>query len=173
MLKKAKNNKGFTLIELLATIVILGVLMIVAIPMVTKYIQSAKQDAFVDTAKAYITSARYSYLNGDYIYGNDTGGTCAAIDGSDGGTIYIPFSAIDVDKTGGKSSFGGLIDEDNSYVQITASSDGTYTYSVAMYDSKKYGTGKEFRPEATVNKTLVVANSEKVSLPSGAKTCYK
>lgn len=33
-----KNNKGFTLIELLAVIVILGLLMAIAIPSVTRYI---------------------------------------------------------------------------------------------------------------------------------------
>ena len=38
-----KNKKGFTLIELLAVIIILGILMIIAIPAVTSYIQSSRQ----------------------------------------------------------------------------------------------------------------------------------
>jgi prepilin-type N-terminal cleavage/methylation domain-containing protein len=50
------NKKGFTLIELLAVIIILGVLMIIAIPSVTTYIQNSRKSAWVDTGVAYIKS---------------------------------------------------------------------------------------------------------------------
>ena len=43
-----KNNKGFTLIELLAVIVILGILLALAIPRVSQYINNSKKDSFVD-----------------------------------------------------------------------------------------------------------------------------
>ena len=39
---KKTNKKGFTLIELLAVIIILGVLMIIAIPSVTQYISNSR-----------------------------------------------------------------------------------------------------------------------------------
>ena len=55
---KKLNKKGFTLIELLAVIIILGVLMIIAIPSVTEYISSSRKSAFVDTASGYIDSVR-------------------------------------------------------------------------------------------------------------------
>lgn len=138
MLKKVKNdNKGFTLIELLAVIVILGVLMIIAVPMVTKYIKQAKQDAFVDTAKNYINSARYGYLNGDYTTKETEGegNECTTLDSGDGGTIYIKFRYIEVEKTGGKSSFNKTIKQDESYVKIESTKNGQYTYSVYMLDS--------------------------------------
>lgn len=135
MLKKVNNNKGFTLIELLAVIVILGVLMIIAVPMVTKYIKQAKQDAFVDTAKNYINSARYGYLNGDYTKPEQSnGGKCVTLDSGNGGTIYIKFRYIEVDKTGGKSSFNKTIKQDESYVKIESTANGQYTYSVYMLD---------------------------------------
>ena len=50
------NKKGFTLIELLAVIIILGVLMIIAIPSVTTYIQNSRKSAWVDTSVAYVKS---------------------------------------------------------------------------------------------------------------------
>ena len=52
------NKKGFTLIELLAVIIILGILMIIAIPSVTTYIQNSRKSAYVDTASAYIDAVR-------------------------------------------------------------------------------------------------------------------
>ena len=55
---KKINKKGFTLIELLAVIIILGILMIIAIPSVTTYIQNSRKSAYVDTASAYIDAVR-------------------------------------------------------------------------------------------------------------------
>ena len=53
-----KNNKGFTLVELLAVIVIMGILMIVAIPAVTRTIENSRKDSFVDIAKSYTNAVR-------------------------------------------------------------------------------------------------------------------
>lgn len=55
---KRLNKKGFTLIELLAVIIILGVLMIIAIPSVTTYIQNSRKSAYVDTSAAYVEAIR-------------------------------------------------------------------------------------------------------------------
>ena len=133
MRKLLKNEKGFTLIELLAVIVILGILMIVAIPMVTRYIEQARRDTFVDTAKAYINAARYAYLNDDYSMIKGSG--C-----SQSTNAKIPIGKIDVDNAG-KSSFGGTL---KGYVQITAKPEesigGTiykYEYKIYLKDSEK------------------------------------
>lgn len=67
--KVMKNKKGFTLIELLAVIVILGVLMVIAIPAMTRTIDNSRKDAFMSNAKTVISSVRYSLLNEEYYQG--------------------------------------------------------------------------------------------------------
>lgn len=53
-----KNNKGFTLIELLAVIVILAILVAVAIPSVTKYLNDARRGSMQNEAAELVTAAR-------------------------------------------------------------------------------------------------------------------
>ena len=69
-----KNKKGFTLIELLAVIIILGVLMIIAIPSVTTYIQNSRKSAFVDSAVAYVDAVKNKASEGKKMqfYATDT-----------------------------------------------------------------------------------------------------
>lgn len=52
--KKYKVVRGFTLIELLAVIVILGIIMLVAIPAVTGYISGARNDSYINDAALFI-----------------------------------------------------------------------------------------------------------------------
>ncbi|MDD3241640.1 MAG: type II secretion system protein [Bacilli bacterium] len=55
------SKKGFTLIEVLAVIVILGVIMVIAVPFVTGYIERSKKEAFKDTAIGIMDSANLYY----------------------------------------------------------------------------------------------------------------
>lgn len=61
-----KNNKGFTLIEIISVIIILSVLLLIAVPVVSKTITNAKKDAFIQNAKDEIEIAKGKLLNGDF-----------------------------------------------------------------------------------------------------------
>ena len=87
-----KSRKGFTLIELLAVIIILGVLMIIAIPSVTTYIQNSRKSAYVDTAVAYVDAvrnkvneaAKIKFYATDTLYmipvGHETANSCISVE---------------------------------------------------------------------------------------------
>ena len=53
------KKNGFTLIELLATILILSLLMLVAVPNVMSTIDKNKQDTYIEDAKRMVTLTEY------------------------------------------------------------------------------------------------------------------
>lgn len=57
-LSKEENQKGFTLIELLAVIVILGIIAVIAIPMIGNIISKSKDDSSLATARQIYDAAR-------------------------------------------------------------------------------------------------------------------
>ena len=50
------NNKGFTMIELLAAVVVLGILMIVAVPTVTNVLNDSKNKTYIDDSIRLIST---------------------------------------------------------------------------------------------------------------------
>ena len=106
-----KNNKAFTLIELLAVIIILGILMIIAIPSVTSYISESRKSIYIDTAKELIGSARNVVNNGKLgMYDSGT-------------TYYIPVQYLKTEN-GLQSPYG---DFTQAYIGITYDGKG-YDY---------------------------------------------
>ena len=65
-----KNKKGFTLIELLAVIVIIGILMLIAIPAMSRYIENARKDSLITIAKEYVNAVRNSWTADDLLCGS-------------------------------------------------------------------------------------------------------
>ncbi len=60
---KKINNYGFTMIELLAVVTIMGVLLLVATPMMSNIVLNSKRTAYADTALSYIRSAKLKIVN--------------------------------------------------------------------------------------------------------------
>lgn len=116
------KNKGFTLIELLAVIIILGVLMIIAVPAVTDYISSTRKTSYITSVKGYIDGTRIKTNALEYpITDVET-------------TYYVPTSCISLEK-GGQSPFGDL---QESYVVVTYNGSG-YNYYYTGKDTAGYG----------------------------------
>ena len=148
---KNLGRKGFTLIELLAVITIMGILMLVAIPAVSRTIENSRRDTFATLAKQYITTVRNAVLadelkcgsagaektvgsmpNGTYYFKINTSGT-----------DYVATQTADIMEKVGKSSWGNA--DVNGYVKWVKTADGEKTkttYSIALVDTGKHGIYK-------------------------------
>ena len=164
---KKRNIKGFTLIELLAVIIIMGILMMTAIPAVTKYIENSRKDTFWQTAKSYIDAARTSLLNGEYGVKTQFVMTAAEVstttleDGQPcevppaGRVTIVPLSIIEMEKGKGKSSFNR--DMTDGYVLVvnegTSAKDKVVYYFVGV-DKGKNGID-QFTSESALGRSKV------------------
>lgn len=112
-MKKKMNAKGFTLIELLAVITIMGILMIVAIPAITRTIENTRKDTFVDTVKEYVSGVKTMWASDnlscvDTVSGAGNEFVSSAVSS---GFYYVEVdssstSVPQVLESGGKSSWG-------------------------------------------------------------------
>lgn len=142
-----KNKKGFTLIELLAVIIILGVLMLVAIPSVTGYISSSRRSSFASTASEFIKSVGVKVNEGNvsiydeetlYLFpiGNDETKSCIKLE------------------SGGKSPFSDTY----NYGYVGVVYDGTsYDYYILAVDGARQGFDKQTKGTGdTVNHQYII-----------------
>ena len=144
-----KNKKGFTLIELLAVIVILGILMLVAIPAVSRTIENARRDTFLNTAKSYINAVKNA-VAADEIYCLSSVDTSEEkpISSAPNGKYYYGFDSAettgkDLMEQGGKSSWANRDVQGYVSMEKTVDAQGrtTYVYSIEMVDSSGRGIG--------------------------------
>ena len=124
------NKKGFTLIELLAVIVILGLLMAIAIPSVTKYITESRKKTVASTIGNYMSAVV-----------NDVNDLTYTFTGYN--TVYaVPIECVALER-GGTNPFG-LWHQSNdayfAYVLVQYDDEtSSYTYGYTFKDSAGYG----------------------------------
>ena len=147
------NKKAFTLIELLAVIVILGVILMIAIPKVSQYINRSKKDSFVDEARLYIDAVRNDLTNEDYP---------APANAND--ALIVTIDRIKMEKSHKKSPFGGKYLYNKSYVAVInvgTGSDPAYAYYFAGQDTKGYAIPLTSEDEIQDKKgKVVIANAK-------------
>jgi len=125
-----KNKKGFTLIELLAVIVILGLLMAIAIPSITKYITESRKKTVASTIGNYMSAVV-----------NDVNDLTYTFTGYN--TVYaIPIECIALER-GGTNPFGEWHQSNDAYFAYVLvqydDETSSYIYGYTFKDSAGYG----------------------------------
>ena len=129
-----KNKKGFTLVELLAVIVILGVLLMIAVPAVQNVIKKAKNNATQKQAELFIDAAKKMTI----------------IDEATSDMVIYKLSDLDSDVD--KNRFTGMV--------VGLKENGSYKYYIYLNDSvnkKTIGNNNgifEFATEDKINEKV-------------------
>ena len=139
------KNKGFTLIELLAVIIILGILMLIAIPSVTNYINNSRKETYVDTVSEMIKGASILVNSGEYEVTDPNT------------TYYIPLSGIKTENGEARSPYGKFGD---AYVVVTYDGDN-YDYYFVGKDEADMGMD-ELTSKDSINKDSIKANVDEI-----------
>ncbi len=171
-----KNTKGFTLVELLAVIVIMGILMMVAIPAVSRTIENTRKDSFVNTAKNYANAALTQWTADGFSCG---GTTSSAVDA--GKDYYIEIdtassSAPELLQQGGKSPWGNR--DVAGWVKVVVSTGSgdkrIEKFYVNIGDSAHaIKADKEYSTLVRGDVTSIAKEADNPSIPDGAPTCVE
>lgn len=146
------KKNGFTLIELLAVIVILGVLLGIAVPSITKYITNSKKEGLISSGKFFVDSVRNDITSETY---------SLPISNSDVTIITLDFA--DMEKSKEKSSFGGKYIFNKSYVAVVnvgTPSEPEYGYYFAVQDSKDYAVPLTEESKMDIDKVVAKAKNK-------------
>lgn len=115
------NSSGFTLVELLATISILAILALIAVPNVVGVTQRNKQKTYVEDAKKLISLAEYKVNSNSKYKPSGNEGICLTMD--DLGSTNFATGA-------GEAPNGGKYDTSRSYVRVTKAQNEDESWSI-------------------------------------------
>ncbi len=100
---KRLDNKGFTLIELLAVVCIMSILLMIAVPAITKVIDRSKKDTLIGTIDAYMDSLKLDVTDGQY-------------DFEDASTIFaVPIECIELQQSP-ENPYGEWLQANDDYM---------------------------------------------------------
>ena len=146
------RNKAFTLIELLAVIIILGILMLIAIPSVTNYINNSRKESYISTIKEIVRGATNLVNSGELdMYDPNN-------------TYYIPTSCIKTENNVQRSPYGNL---NQAYVVVSLNNDD-YNYFFVGKDEENIGVASIISSDV-INKDSITTNINNIDTTVGIK----
>lgn len=112
-----KNKKGFTLVELLAVIVILGVLLMIAVPAISNVIEKSRKSSFINSVKLVIDGVK-NQVSIEELEGNPVSG------------CFVDLTEVELDRGSYDGTGFVIIDgTDSKTYTVYAQSDRGYTLS--------------------------------------------
>lgn len=193
---KRLNNVGFTLIELLAVITIMGILLMVAVPSVSRTIENSRRDTFADNAMKYIDTIRTAVLADEIICKATIGGTEVDVtaSGTPDGTYYFKINTLasdaayqqtsDIMEKVAKSAWGG--NDIQGYVKWTRTSSAdvvdaggnvirpgrtTTKYYVRLADGAGHGFKEEVEESFVSRSKIFTSGATPVAAPAAGNEC--
>ncbi|MBO5138233.1 MAG: type II secretion system protein [Bacilli bacterium] len=126
---KRLNNNGFTLVELLATVSIMAILMIIAVPNILNTVDKNKRNTYIEDARKLVLLAehKFQFMTDHKPEITDTKASKC---------VGIIFNNLVKESEINKGPEGG----DYNTISTTSTNPGSYSYVIISYDevNKKY-----------------------------------